>query len=109
MIDTLQTAGQAFIARFPRVVLMDYVSMVEKEADNEMEYRKMRRTSANRKEALKVAAKRIWDWANDADSYSIDRLSVFVSSHRPACVWAVLVGMESEGAVTVTYRQEATR
>jgi hypothetical protein len=39
----------------------------------------------------RAAADLIVGWYNSADEYSIKKLSDFVMSHDPACVWAVFL------------------
>ncbi|NBW07838.1 MAG: hypothetical protein EBR82_07405 [Caulobacteraceae bacterium] len=94
------TNGEVFLSAYPRAMTADYVFMVEKEANHEMERRKIRRTMGNIKEARETAEKRIQAWADESEEYNIERLSTFVASHRPACVWAVLIGREAKESAT---------
>lgn len=91
--------GEAFIKAYPNASIYDYVSMVDKESDQELERRKMRRTARNIQDARDIAARRIMEWANSAGEFRLSPMSTFVASHRPACVWAVMIGNEArEGA-----------
>lgn len=94
MVSELKTA---FLAAYPNADSRDYDRMVQDEAKNEMQERKMRETAANITAAEKTAQEWIAVWAREAMEFHIKSVADFIVGRRKACAWAVLIGQEAAG------------
>ena len=98
------TALATIRKEFPQLDESELRSAMDSEVESEEKRLTGQRVRGKYARAVESARFRIVEWLKTGDEYavdlaSIDSLAKFVSSHRPACVWAVLRSKQMQGAV----------